>query len=84
MACGSRSACVQFALGSREKWTSSYFAGANWDPCFAAHSAAFRWRPLRVLQLCYAVRPVARIDVSSMYPTPSVSCVLYASIKSVL
>src|SRR5438045_4144291 len=81
---GKRRGCVLFILGSLVKCTNSYFAGANWEPCLLAHSSAFRWMILRVLQLHCDVGPTARIDASSMYPTASVSSVLHASIRSAL
>jgi hypothetical protein len=73
-----------FFLGSFVKWTSSYFADANWEPCLDAHSYAFWWIFLSVLQLCCANWPIANIDTSSMYPITSVSGVLQTFMRFAL
>lgn len=84
VACGRRRECVTLIVGFLVKCTSSYFAGANCDPCWSAHFWAFRWMAFRVLQLCWDVGPIVRIEASSIYPTASVFSVLHASIRSTL
>lgn len=71
-----------FFLGSLMKWTSPYFAGAYLEPCLTTHCSAFRWICFTVLQFRCAISPTARVNTLSMYPTPSVSCVLRAWIRS--
>ena len=73
-----------FYWGSLVKCTSSYFAGANWEPCFLAHSSALRCMPFKVVQLRVDDGPTARIDPSSMYPTASVSSILQVAISYAL
>ncbi len=84
IACSRQSVYIQFVLGSLVKCISLYFTGVNYELYFATYPSAFQWMPLKVLQLCYAVGPTARINILLIYLTASVSYVLYDSIRSAL